>query len=115
MSTVVFIGIGNSDDKLTQRAWVAFQLDVRNAIQDTTATIHGDWTSYPDSLYQNATWCVELVDDEVPEFKGVLAAIAVQYKQDAIAWNQIARTEFLGPASATITHESAQQWAGAAA
>jgi hypothetical protein len=113
MSTVAFIGIGNSDDKLSQREWVAFQIDIRQAIQDTRSTIHGDWTSFPDSIFQNACWCVELDDEAVPEFKGVLAALAVEYKQDAIAWNQIARTEFIGPAPETITHDTAEQWSGA--
>jgi hypothetical protein len=112
MSTVAFIGIGNSDDKLTQREWVLFQIEVRTAVQDADATIHGDWHSLPDSIYQNACWCVELDDHNVPEFKGVLAALAVQYKQDAIAWNQIARTEFIGPAADSITHRSVPDWAG---
>lgn len=95
--TVAFIGIGNSDDKLSQRDWVCFQLDVRLAVQATTATIHGDWHSLPDSIFQNACLCIELDDDEVPEFKGVLAALATVYKQNSIAWNEITGgTQFLG-------------------
>jgi hypothetical protein len=98
--SAAFICVGNSDDKLPQRQWVSLQLEIRMAIQETAAAILGDWHSAPDSIYQNACWCIEIDGDEVPELKGHLAALATVYKQQSIAWNACTDTEFLGQKAA---------------
>lgn len=91
---IVYVGIGNSDDKLPQRDWVLFQLDTRQAIKDAAGYVIGDWHSFPDSIFQNACICFDLDDDKAPELKGTLAAIATQYRQDSIAW-AVADTQML--------------------
>lgn len=97
----VLVGIGNSDNRLTQQEWVAFLLEVKKVLRyEANAHIHGDWHSYPDSIYQNAAWCVEVDDEKVPELKGALSAIAHIYRQEAIAWNEMTEVEFLGPKGA---------------
>lgn len=93
---IAFIGIGNSDDKLSQRRWVCFQLDVRQQLSDMEVNIIGEWHSYPDSIFQNACFAIDVEDEKVPEVKGALAAIATVYEQDAVAWNPAPATEFLG-------------------
>lgn len=95
---MALVCIGNSDDKLSQQEWVAFQLDVKLAMRyEADAHIHGEWHSYPDSIYQNAAWCIDIEDDDkMWELKGKLAAIAQIYRQDAITWNELTGTVFLG-------------------
>jgi hypothetical protein len=96
---IVMTAIGNSDNKLPQKLWAAFQLELRSTVLSADAQIFGDWHSYPDSIYQNACICFELDDDKVPEIKGELAALATIYGQDSIAWNELRQTEFLGSAA----------------
>ncbi len=113
---VVYVAIGNSDDKLGQSRWACFQIDTKDAIMAAADTIHGDWHSYPDSIYQNACFCFEIDPDKVPELKGTLAAIATEYQQDAIAWNKVTGTDFLGPsspqASNRLGHHGSDRWTG---
>lgn len=94
---IALISIGNSDDKLSQRQWAAFQIDVRYHLRDIDADIYGSWHSYPDSIYQNACFCFELPDEQIPELKNVLSILAEDYKQDAIAFNVVTATEMIGP------------------
>lgn len=93
---IAYVSIGNSDDKLNQRQWVLFLLETKTAIHETGALIHGEWHSYPDSIYQNACFCFEVDDEKVPELKGDLAGLAQVYQQESIAWVEAPTTEFLG-------------------
>jgi hypothetical protein len=104
---IVYLGFGNSDDKLGQRDWCAFQIELKNAVRGFAHQWLGDWHSYPDSIYQNACYAFHVEDDQVPELKGVVAAVAAEFKQDAIAWNEITATQFLGPAADKYTKELA--------
>lgn len=97
MSTgVVYIGIGNSDDKLSQREWACFQIDVRDALRQRDAHLIGEWHSYPDSIFQNGCYAIDTDGAAVDELKGDLAALATIYKQDAIAWAEAPTTLMLG-------------------
>lgn len=96
MSGVIYIGIGNSDDKLPQREWALFQIDVKQLLRQRDAFLIGEWHSYPDSIFQNACYAIDVDDAQVPELKGDLAAMATVYKQDAIAWAEAPNTEMLG-------------------
>lgn len=94
---MVLACIGNSDDKLPQARWAALQIEFRTVVLDRpNITIFGDWHSHPDSMYQNASIMFEIDDDNVPELKGDLAALAKIYGQDSIAWNELTETVFLG-------------------
>jgi hypothetical protein len=94
---IVYLGFGNSDDKLTQRDWARLQLELKRALLDHGVEWLGDWHSYPDSIYQNACYGFHLDDDKAPELMGVIKAIAIEFKQDAIAWNRVSESLFLGP------------------
>lgn len=91
---IVYISIGNSDDKLTQAEWARFLLDVDDAISDGAITVHGRWYSAPRSAYQNACWCAEFHEPDAWHPKMALQALAATYRQDSIAWAE-ATTEFL--------------------
>ena len=93
-TSTVYISIGNSDDKLTQREWSEFVVEVA-AMAVSLGHTHGSWVSPSASPWQNACWCVEYPSDAVAETaKDELRALASRYRQDSIAW-AVAQTEFL--------------------
>lgn len=93
---IVYISIGNSDDKLTQSRWADYVQDVRDAISDEASAGHGLWFSEPSASWQNACWCVEVSDIRLSGLKSDLRRIAGEYGQDSIAWAEAPVTEFLG-------------------
>lgn len=101
--TVIYVSIGNSDDKLSQADWSSYALDVDRAINSSMgyvgSTVHGRWYSPPAEPWQNACWCIEFVDEIAHVADGLkrrLAGIARDYRQESIAW-AVATTEFIGP------------------
>jgi hypothetical protein len=91
----ILISIGNSDDKLTQREWVNYINDIRDALKEREELglliIHGEWFSAPDSPWQNANWCVEAAVHANQHLNGLRAALTMirkLYRQDSIAWTQ---------------------------
>lgn len=94
----VYISIGNSDDKLTQKQWSEFWGDVALILRPSDdIRIHGVWMSPPAGPFQNACWCIEhnLLKNELEALKDSLRKIAQTYNQDSIAWAEVRRTEFL--------------------
>ena len=90
-----YTSIGNSDDKLSQREWSAFTVQLVAAIR-RRGSVHGIWYSSPNSEYQNACVCFEV--DEGPaveEITVALAQLAETYRQDSIAL-ATAETRFVG-------------------
>jgi hypothetical protein len=113
--SVIYVGFGNSDDKLPQRKWAVFQIELKQAIHDAGCMILGEYHSYPDSIYQNACLAFSADDqDLIDTLKGTIKAIAIEYQQDAIAWNEVVHTEFLGPGDYVMEHPGSERWAGAA-
>lgn len=117
---IVYISIGNSDDKLTQSQWHDYMQDV-DLVFDYVQ-IHGRWFSEPISIYQSACWCVEFDPDRIvdnsphyADWDGTwrnhtettrralastqreLRAIARRYRQDSIAWAEVPSITFLRP------------------
>lgn len=90
---IVYISIGNSDDKLTQEQWYDYIIEVIRTV--SVGHIHGAWYSEPASKYQNACWCVEFkTSNDVYQAKEALKIIRGNYRQDSIAW-AVAETEFI--------------------
>jgi len=97
---IVYISIGNSDDKLPQADWAMFHSAVDGVIRRVGRRVHGAWVSPSTDPWQNACWCVELDEDAVGDavwLRGQLANLAVAYQQDSIAWAEAPTTDFLGP------------------
>lgn len=109
---IAYVSIGNSDDKLPQHDWAKFQIDLQSTLHAAGGYFHGEWYSSPNSIFQNHCICLEIDDDAVPELQGQLAALAVEYRQDAICWAPATSTQFLGPQSDLINHNNAARWAG---
>lgn len=94
---IVYVAIGNSDDKLSQRDWALFQIDVNQALHTGGALYHGEWTSHPTSMFQNACWCAEINAVDAAPIKKKLRELAKAYRQDSIIWAVAPQSEFLGP------------------
>lgn len=98
---VVYISIGNSDDKLSQRDWALFYRRVALAVQEAAAAplgaLHGQWVSEPASAFQNACWALQLPVDTgaIRELRERLARLAADFLQDSIAWAVAPETEFI--------------------
>ena len=105
---IVYISIGNSDDKLSQAQWAEYFSNVALGIHGRADVVHGQWVSEPASAWQNACWCVTFAHDMVVTVAGLdvlrvdlvrdrLAQLARDYRQDSIAWSE-AEPEFLSAA-----------------
>lgn len=108
---IVYISIGNSDDKLTQVQWVAFVSRTQALLEGHDARFHGNWRSLPDHPWQNACWCVEIEPVLAEKLQGHLATIAADYQQDSIAWSEVAVAKFIGP-TVDPTPQQQKAWAG---
>lgn len=106
---IVYISIGNSDDKLTQKQWSIFCIAVDLILRSTTH-IHGEWYSRSSSQYQNACWCVEFdphaqviahEDADTLETQDYLVRrlrqLARRFEQNSIAWAEVPVPKFLIP------------------
>ena len=92
----VYVSIGNSDDKLSQKGWHEFWIALRSAVVQAAEEIHGEWLSIPVAPYQNACICFDIHVSNAARLKEELASIAHVFRQSAITWAE-ASTEFLLP------------------
>lgn len=92
---IVYVSIGNSDDKLSQAQWAQFCMDVY-AVLAAEGKLRGAWYSASNSMYQNACWCVEIVLPVRDKMMGKLMTLAEKYKQDSIAWAEAPVTRYIG-------------------
>ena len=90
------VQIGNSDDKLTQSEWSAFQSAAWATIQLWAGVIHFEGHSAPMVSWQNACWVFEIQDANLTHLRGALANVARRYRQDSIALT-LGVTEFVTP------------------
>jgi hypothetical protein len=91
---IVYVSIGNSDDKLTQIEWSAYVVEMTVRVA-AIGRIHGSWASNPVSAFQNACWCIEFDNAaDIAEAREVATEIRQKYRQDSIAW-AVAETEFI--------------------
>ena len=91
----VYISIGNSDDRLTQRRWAEFVLRAHQIIEARAAVLHGSWVSPSAQQWQNACWCAVIRLAVVPALKDELRLLSREFDQDSIAWAKASETEFL--------------------
>jgi len=92
---VVYISIGNSDDKLTQTEWSRYHRAWRAAVAKHAARTHGAWTSPSTAPWQNACLCVEICPGQEAALREELTALRRLFRQDSIAWAEAPTTEFL--------------------
>jgi hypothetical protein len=92
---IVYLSIGNSDDKLTQREWSEFYVRIAAEVASLASTIHGAWLSHPAVPWQNACWCLEFSNGAAEEAREVATEIRREYKQDSVAWAEVPVTDFI--------------------
>lgn len=98
---IVYVSIGNSDDKLSQADWSKFVHRAGYILAASASATHGVWFSAPSSEYQNACWCVDIAGQAVTEsVQRRLRDLAGEFWQDSIAWAPAPQTEMLRPAGA---------------
>jgi hypothetical protein len=91
---IVYLSIGNSDDKLSQAEWCQYGIEMIARVVSIGHT-HGAWYSLPHTPYQNACWCVEFTSDaDAAEARKVATEVRKKYRQDSVAW-AVAETEFI--------------------
>lgn len=101
MTRTVHVAIGNSDDRLSQFEWHEFVGAVDTAVRLHALSVYGFWVSPSSSPYQNASWAVQLPNEEARDaLRTQLAAAASRFRQESVAWNE-SRTEFLRPDGGT--------------
>lgn len=94
MSTIVYVSVGNSDDKLTQHEWFQFIREIRGVLAGNQR--HGEWFSTPDSPWQNACWCIEFGSqvDYDRAIQGV-GDVRLRFGQNSVAWAVVPETLFI--------------------
>lgn len=80
----VVIQIGNSDDKLSQRDWSAYQREVGEVV-DGFGLPHFEGHSHGCSAYQNACFVLEADRFLVGDLRENLENIRRKYRQDSVA------------------------------
>ncbi len=95
---IVYVCIGNSDDKLEQYEWSLFVMEAKSLFSGVKK--HGEWFSAPDSRYQNACWCIEIQPNEEEFIQKVLRSMCRDYEQNSISWAEVPNTKFIGPIGA---------------
>lgn len=93
--TTVYVGIGNSDDKLTQLEWSQFVADLRGIADDLATRFLGEWFSAPDRHWQNCELAWTMRADQLDLLRRELAELRTDYRQDSIALALVDRTEFI--------------------
>jgi hypothetical protein len=91
---IVYLSIGNSDDKLTQAEWCSYNLEISTMVVSYATKIHGAWSSNPVGPFQNSAWCLEFSGAVANEAKNNAIEVRKKWRQDSVAW-AIAETEFI--------------------
>jgi hypothetical protein len=92
---IVYVSVGNSDDKMTQADWAVFQSRILSEVKALASEIHGVWYSAPMTPYQNMCICAEVASDRAAELKGFLTEAREYFGQDAVAWAEAPVTEMI--------------------
>lgn len=88
MKTIT-IQVGNSDDKLTQREWSEFVIEVNNLIDTHASNVHFFGAPSNWLVWQNVAWVIQFDDAVVQDvFQETLRAIRTKYNQDSVAWTE---------------------------
>jgi len=85
MRKTLTVGIGNSDNKLTQQEWSEFCKEVGHLVSEMATAVYFAGASLPFETWQNAAWVCEFHDVRQIVFMDALRELAGKYRQDSIA------------------------------
>lgn len=94
--TQVYVSIGNSDNKLTQKEWAQFCEELIDVLGDYEERVYGQWYSLPNAPWQNMVASIEIADEFLDQLRDALRPLAEEYHQDSIAL-QAGTAEFIQP------------------
>lgn len=94
-SITVYVSIGNSDDKLSQREWSEYVEDFCTVMEKYAEATYGVWFSGPESRFQNACVAIAVLGDDIAALRADLLDTRETYDQDSIAWAVAPKTEFI--------------------
>lgn len=83
---LVYVSIGNSDDKLSQQQWSQFCLRLSTEVRQLVDDVFGEWYSAPDAPYQNMCMGFMVAMHRVESMKAALERMRVEFGQDSIVW-----------------------------
>lgn len=96
VSTItVYVSIGNSDGKLSQRDWATFIREMTSLVRDTADQVYGWWHSTSDMPWQNAVVAFLLNAGKRDQLRAEVSRLREKYRQDSIAWAEAPRTDFI--------------------
>lgn len=84
---IITVGIGNSDNKLTQKEWSMFVSEISCAIHIFAKEIHFRGGSSSIEEWQNYAW-VFVINNKIEILKNRITAIREFYRQDSVAWTE---------------------------
>lgn len=84
----IHITIGNSDNRLTQRAWSNFARALDAAVREHADLVHGAFYSLSDAPWQNACWSLESESPSREILRRRVAELGREYDQHSVAWNE---------------------------
>jgi hypothetical protein len=84
----VHVSIGNSDNRLTQKAWSLFAAGVNDLVRTHADHVHGEWYSPSAAPWQNACWGFEVESPSREILRKAVAELAREYDQHSVAWNE---------------------------
>lgn len=90
----IAVQIGNSDDRLPQRQWSQFVVEVGDEIRKAAKAVHFSGAPFSCSQYQNFAFIFEADEEAALTLKIVLTAKRKQYNQDSLAWT-VGETTFV--------------------
>lgn len=90
----VTIQIGNSDDKLTQKEWAAFVMEVQDVVQRFAVHVHFSGSSSTVAPWQNCCWILDVSEPEAESLRCRLVGIRRAFRQDSVAWT-VGETQFI--------------------
>ena len=91
----VYLSIGNSDDRLTQRAWSEYVGEVVDAVHEHAERVYVECYSASDARFQNACIGFEIPKPVARELRAALKAIREDHGKNSIVWAVAPRTEHI--------------------
>jgi len=91
---MALVVIGNVHHVLP-REWREFHSRAFTEIEAAGAAVAGEWFNEPLSRHQNACWLIEVQPGIVKRLKEMLAVVGRDYGQNAIAWYDVCRNEYV--------------------
>lgn len=94
-TVTVWVGIGNSDDKVAQKHWPDFLDEIRHLSNAYASRFVGEWFSLADKPWQNAEFSWEMDRTQLDGLRADLAKARDLYRQDSICLQLVERTELI--------------------